>query len=200
MTIKKSREKRIEEITQAAVDEFLEKGYENTSMEAIAQRAGVSKGGLYYHFKSKDLILMFVNEKISKNIEKIMVQALKSGSVKERLLFFIENYLNYWINHPQEFTIIFLSVAKILDKPELLGYYQRFTRDYFKYFEEMFSCGVQSGEFKSHNTRTSALTLVAALDGILSYMIVDDNLKLEDVIPHFEDKFIKPIEIGIKIS
>jgi len=35
---------------------------------------------------------------------------------------------------------------------------------------------------------------MAALDGILSYMIFDNTLNLEEVLQDFEEKFIKPIE------
>jgi hypothetical protein len=34
---------------------------------------------------------------------------------------------------------------------------------------------------------------MAALDGILSYMIFDDSLKLEEIMEHFEEKFINPV-------
>jgi AcrR family transcriptional regulator len=194
MARKESREKRIKEITEAAIEIFLEKGYENTTMDAIAQKAGISKGGLYHHFKSKDTVLMLVNQELSKQIEEILFKAMEMNTVKEGLLFYIENYLKYWLEHPKETTFLFLSITKILDNPELLEYYQQFTGDYMKYFEEAFALGVESGEFVPHNVKTSALTLVAALDGIISYMILDQKLKLEDVVKHFEEKFITPIE------
>ncbi|MGB9980351.1 TetR/AcrR family transcriptional regulator [Methanobacterium sp.] len=194
MAKKESKEKRINDITDAAMEIFLEKGYENATMESIAKNAGISKGGLYHHFKSKDMILMFVNQKISKNIEKVMYTSMEMPSVKEGLLFYIENYLRYWLEHPVETTFLFLSITKILDNHELLKYYQQFTGDYMKYFEETFKMGVKLGEFIPHDTRTSAVTLAAALDGIICYMILDKQLKLEEVVKRFEEKFIKPIE------
>jgi AcrR family transcriptional regulator len=194
MAHRKSKEERINEITAAAIDVFLEKGYENATMDTIAQRAGVSKGGLYHHFPSKDLILMMVNQKISENIEKMMIKAGECSSIKEGMLYYIKNYIGYWVEHPKEMSFLFLSMAKILDNMDLLNYYQEFTVDYMKYFEEAFAIGVQSGEFIPHNVKMSALTLVAALDGILAYMILDENLKLDEVVKHFEEKFIQPIE------
>lgn len=194
MTKKKSREKRINDITNAAIDVFLEKGYENTTVEEIAKRAGVSKGGLYHYFKSKEMILIMVNQKISENIAKMMITAGEFTSVKEGILFYIENYLRYWLEHPKETSFLFLSVAKILDNHDLLKYYQEFTLDYIKFFEDAFAMGVESGEFISHNVETSAVTLVVAMDGILGYVIIDERLILGEVIKHFEDKFIKPIE------
>ena len=54
MTQNLSKDQRISSILDAAIEEFLEKGYERASMEAIAKRAGLSKGGLYHHFINKD--------------------------------------------------------------------------------------------------------------------------------------------------
>ena len=72
MAIKKPKQERIGEIIQAAVDEFLENGYDGTSMESIARRAGVSKGGLYHHFSSKDEILLQANRKLNEPVYMIM--------------------------------------------------------------------------------------------------------------------------------
>lgn len=194
MTKKESKEKRINDITDAAMEIFLKKGYENTTMESIAKKAGISKGGLYHHFKSKDMVLVFVNQKISEKLEKIAYESVEMPSVKEGLLFYIENYLRYWLEHPVETTFLFLSITKILDNSELLKYYQQFTGDYMKYMEEAFEMGIEAGEFIPHDARTSAVTLVAALDGIICYMILDERLNLEEVVKRFEEKFIKPIE------
>ena len=47
-------------ILSAALDLFQERGYEATTMRAIAERAGVSLGGSYHYFPSKEhLVLEF---------------------------------------------------------------------------------------------------------------------------------------------
>jgi AcrR family transcriptional regulator len=195
MNPKESRETRIKEITNAAMEVFLEKGYQNATMEEIAKKTGMSKGGLYHHFKSKDIILLFVNQKISQYIEGILYKSLEMHSVKEGILFYIENYLKYWLEHPKETSFLFLSITKILEDNQLLKYYQQFTGDYMNFFEEAFQRGIQAGELVQHDTKTSSLTLVAALDGIICYLMLDDELKLDEVIKHFESKFITPLEI-----
>jgi AcrR family transcriptional regulator len=47
-----------ERILDAALDLFIEKGFDKTSLREIAEQLGVSKAALYYHFASKDDILM----------------------------------------------------------------------------------------------------------------------------------------------
>jgi AcrR family transcriptional regulator len=47
---------RVGQILDAAQREFADKGYTATRMDDIAQHSGLSKGGLYAHFKSKDAV------------------------------------------------------------------------------------------------------------------------------------------------
>ncbi|KPM57654.1 TetR family transcriptional regulator [Frankia sp. R43] len=44
-------------ILEAAVQLFVERGYAGTSVRDIAERLGVTKAALYYHFSSKEMIL-----------------------------------------------------------------------------------------------------------------------------------------------
>lgn len=46
-----------ERIQQVALELFAEKGYENTALREVAERLGITRPALYYHFKTKDDIL-----------------------------------------------------------------------------------------------------------------------------------------------
>jgi len=48
------KEDRPQEITEAALEAFAEKGYAATRVEEVAKRAGVSKGLMYLYFKTKE--------------------------------------------------------------------------------------------------------------------------------------------------
>jgi AcrR family transcriptional regulator len=48
---------------KVALELFAEQGYEKTSLREIAERLGVTKAALYYHFKSKeDIVLSFTDD------------------------------------------------------------------------------------------------------------------------------------------
>lgn len=49
-----------ERIKAVALELFTEQGYEATSLREVAERLGVTKAALYYHFKSKDEIVTSV--------------------------------------------------------------------------------------------------------------------------------------------
>jgi AcrR family transcriptional regulator len=52
-----------ERIQEIALELFAEQGYEKTSLREIAERLGVTKAALYYHFRSKeDIVRSFVED------------------------------------------------------------------------------------------------------------------------------------------
>lgn len=62
----------IENILSVSEKLFLEKGFDKTSMLDIAQTAGISKGAIYHHFKSKDEIINAVAENQEQTNKSIM--------------------------------------------------------------------------------------------------------------------------------
>lgn len=56
MAKKVNREQRQAELLETAIEVFAKRGYQATTMEEIAERAGVSKGMLYIYFKNKEAL------------------------------------------------------------------------------------------------------------------------------------------------
>ena len=67
-----------EKILNTATQLFIQKGSEKTSMQDIAQTAGISKGAIYHHFKSKDEIVLAVIRSRQALMEEEMKQWLKA--------------------------------------------------------------------------------------------------------------------------
>jgi AcrR family transcriptional regulator len=60
-------------ILDAALAEFHDRGYEGTSLQAVAKRAGLTKGAIYWSFRDKqDLFLALVHEQLDVPAEKLM--------------------------------------------------------------------------------------------------------------------------------
>src|SRR4029434_8120832 len=61
-----------ERIQEVALELFTEHGYEATSLREIAERLGVTKAALYYHFKTKDDIVTSFMEDRAAAVEEIV--------------------------------------------------------------------------------------------------------------------------------
>jgi AcrR family transcriptional regulator len=59
-------------IQEIAIELFTECGYDATSLREIAERLGVTKAALYYHFKSKDEIIRSLVEDHIRGIEELV--------------------------------------------------------------------------------------------------------------------------------
>jgi len=73
-------------ILSAALDLFQERGYEATTMRAIAERAGVSLGGSYHYFPSKEhLVLEFYRHTHELHLAAIMPLLAREKDLTARL-------------------------------------------------------------------------------------------------------------------
>jgi AcrR family transcriptional regulator len=59
-------------IQAIALELFAEQGYEKTSLREIAERLGVTKAALYYHFKSKEDIVRSFTEDYRAELEEVI--------------------------------------------------------------------------------------------------------------------------------
>jgi AcrR family transcriptional regulator len=62
-------------IQEVALELFTEQGYEATSLREIAERLGVTKAALYYHFKTKDDIVASFMEDRAAGLQEIVTWA-----------------------------------------------------------------------------------------------------------------------------
>lgn len=70
-----------ENIIDAAEVVVLESGARHMTLDAVAKKAGVSKGGLLYHFPSKDALLRAMLERLRKNMQE--TREKKSKGLRE---------------------------------------------------------------------------------------------------------------------
>ncbi len=68
------------DIIQAALEEFAEAGYDRTTMDAIAIRAKVAKGSLYYHFPSKEALFTALFEERAERLARLTESAIQAGA------------------------------------------------------------------------------------------------------------------------
>ena len=84
----KQPEVRRQEILEAALDLFCEKGYEGASMADLAQRLGISQGLCYRYFPSKQALLDCAVDQYAQQQVRILSPVLCDGtkSLRQRML------------------------------------------------------------------------------------------------------------------
>lgn len=87
-------------IINIATDEFMKRGYENSSMRVIAQKAHTTLGNIYHYFQNKEVLLETILLPTFENIENLMEQHIENAKIapltKQEALNFAENLEKYF--------------------------------------------------------------------------------------------------------
>ncbi|WP_223068609.1 TetR/AcrR family transcriptional regulator [Paenibacillus caui] len=87
----KDPQQRKQEILQAAEQLFLSNGYEKTTVEDILRKVGLSKGGFYHHFQSKEDVLLglidLMMDQVIREVEPIVANQGLNAITKLELFF-----------------------------------------------------------------------------------------------------------------
>lgn len=190
MAQKQPKECRIENILIAAIDEFIKKGYDGASIDTIAAKAGVSKGGLYYHFTNKEHLLMEVNNKLNEPILELMEKALSNADPVAGFQQFVVRYITYWMKRPKELSFSFLSMSKALESIMLSDYYKQYVDNSTQFFVRILKKIQDSEGTGIKNLELTAISLMGSLDGVISYAIVHPELDIDNLANQIVESWI----------
>ncbi len=195
MTKKQPREVRLNQIIDAAVDEFLERGYDKASIDSIARRAGLTKGGIYHHFGAKDEILLAANNRFYAPIVAMMGEAIDHASADEGLREYMRRSLEHWVDNPRVVVFTFLSWSKMLSIAPLWPQTEAYVESMVAFFQAMLDRGVAEGSYRAHDTAARAMALMSALDGATVYLITSSHRTARDTAAQFEKVFLDVVRI-----
>jgi len=157
---------------------FLKKGYHGTSIDDITRSAGVTKGALYWHFKSKEELL----EKIVKEFEKSFIDKMIEvvGKIDEGPLEKIEKYIRFnsaFAYYNPELCVSFTTLAAELVGAHLIkGEIKRIYKKYQNFLSDIIREGRRKKVFKKRiDPELTALLIIAFHDGILHQWWMNKN-------------------------
>ncbi|UCF30608.1 MAG: TetR/AcrR family transcriptional regulator [bacterium] len=109
-------------LLDAAHDLFARVGYDGTTIEAIAQRAGMAKGSFYLHFSSQEEIFRALIDEIGDRIiVEMQMTAASENSLEEKLTGLGEGILRFHLDssHPW----MFILMEKGIDRHEVMEHF-----------------------------------------------------------------------------
>ncbi len=99
-----------ERILKVSLKLFMEKGFNQTSIEEITKFAGISKGSFYTYFKSKEELLENIIESLIENVEK---EFFKIVSIKKKNpVDYIESFLKLNLSLSKNFSSSILTIIR----------------------------------------------------------------------------------------
>ena len=156
-----------ERTIQAAVELFYERGYENTTLEAVAERLGVTKPFIYAHFGSKaELLAEICGRGIRSSLDSINDVLARKQTATQKLKLLGQSFVASVLKE-QKHIAIFAREEKNL-APEDFVRISNMRRDFDAKLCKLLDAGIATGEFNLVDSRIAAL----AIGGLVSWIYV----------------------------
>ncbi len=198
-----------QDIINAAVKIFIEKGKDGARMQEIADKAGVNKMLLHYYFKDKNTLFLEVVKKIVADLyDDVIEKSINTPTFKEFLSVFIDRHFDFLNERKESFQFLLWELSrKQLDlKVILSGSYAKSGGNPFEILTSKLNDAVDKGEIRAVDTTDFILNLFSlnlflfiAMPVIREIAPMDD-IELANAIEHRKKEVFRLLWNDIKID
>ena len=174
-------EERKNQILEAAQKTFSKLGFHKARMSDIAQEANLSKGSIYWYFKSKDEIIISLLDKMFvaefKNLQPLIDE---ESQAMERLLTYIDHVISDMENTLKWMPLAYNFLALAFRRNTVRMTIRKYYRTHMDIITPIVQQGIDSGEFAVSNAETTAIALSAIVEGTALLWVYDsENIDIE---------------------
>ena len=165
-----------ERIIVKALQYFVENEYQSVSLNAIAEGIGITKGGIYHYFGSKDELFMECMFTVFRNVQEFSAGSLREDSNLEEILTamfsfdaifkMMKDVLNIGVhNYHNFYYLMFMGIKKFPKVKEMINdIYAAMQQELTALFINLKSQGVIKKEI---DCKILAFELIAMIEGSL---------------------------------
>jgi AcrR family transcriptional regulator len=182
--------KKKEQILFSAIEIVKRRGYSGARMEEIAAELSMTKGSLYYYFKSKsDLMYECHNFVLSQATEELQEILYGEGSAQEILRNMIATHIEYAVEEKETFNLI-MEPKRFFNK-EQLDLVLKLRKKYEGLFDQIISRGIQNGVFHTKEPSIARMYILGAMNWIQQWYKTKGRLSKEELVEIYSDYIMK---------
>ena len=176
-------------ILETAARLICEKGYEGASIHDIAAAAGLTKAGLYHHIRSKEhLLLEIQNYGMDVFEEKVLSHVLPIADPLQRLKECMErNVLLVTQGWSKEVTIILHEHATLTG--EARAQINARKKRYVRFVETSLAEAIRNGQIRPVNTKVAAFAFLGMVLWIYKWFRPEGTIPAERLASEMQDLF-----------
>jgi AcrR family transcriptional regulator len=167
---------RKDQILDAAEKVFSERGLDQARMDDIVDESGLSKGTLYWYYKSKNAIIDALFDRLFASEMHALAALVEADQpAPEKVEIYIRSVVKeirrFERLMPLGYEFFALAARSKSVRKRLQRYYRRYIEDLKAILEQ----GVASGDYRPMSTKEVAIAAGAMFDGIALYWFIDPD-------------------------
>jgi len=167
------------QLVGCAIDALVEVGYQQTTVAEVARRAAVSKGVVTYYFPARDDLIWAVVAAVFASVGEQVGSRLEDVPPRS----FVATYVGAWVDYYRTYHREMMAIAEIWTsfrdasgRPHLDA---RTLDGERTLVETVLAAGQAEGTLGDFSPRVVAITLKAALDGLLAQLALEPAIDLD---------------------
>lgn len=182
-------------ILTAAARVMQREGFAAASLRQIAEEAGLTKAGLYYHVASKEALLFALHERFAdKLVDKSESIRTSSCCAADKLRELMRETICTAGRFQSEGTVFMREYSHLTGEMQAVIGRQR--DHYRNTFEEVIQAGMDAGEFRPGNARLDALMVLGACNFSAFWYDPNGPLTIEQIADAFVDRLLHGLCTG----
>lgn len=158
-----------DKILAAALDLFVSRGFEGTTVDEIAEAAGLTKGAIYFHFATKDDVLLALLDQVEKNFVDPMDRRVRRAGpgARDKFVAFAHQQSELGVGRTKLAILAIKTSSDFAAGDERFGpRIRHIYRRLYDIVEDIVELGKAQGEFRTDvSTRQIASFVIATHDG-----------------------------------
>lgn len=186
-------------IFQAAIDVFSLRGFEKATMDEIASRANVAKGTIYYHFKSKEeLFLFLVAEGTELLKESVLSKVDNTDTPIGQIQTIIRGQLQFFREYRDLCTIL---LREAWGDDSRQREFRRMLVHYVNSIQNIVQAGIQSGDFLPGDPQIGSWSIFGSISmAALHHLFTDPTMDLTILAPDLEQWILRGFTSSFNVS
>jgi AcrR family transcriptional regulator len=164
------------QILDAAMAVFARSGFHEARMDDIVQESGLSKGTLYWYFKSKEEIITAISQRLfSTDIKQVESLLNAEGTVSERLQQLMRDRVQGLQEMSGMVAILFEFYAAALHQDGVRQFIQTYFQNFYDLLVALIQQGIERGELRPVEVQAAATALDAVFEGLIVRWLIDPD-------------------------
>jgi AcrR family transcriptional regulator len=188
-TRRRRKAERPHEILEAAFLEFSRNGYAVTTLDQIAERAGVTKGTIYVYFESKEhLFISMVRELMKATLDTVQDMFERhEGSTVDLLRAQFSFIYQHIVEDRRRREVVRMLISEASRFPELADrYHQDIHRPCLDMLQKAIQRGMDRGEIRRSAVTDCPLVIIAPIALVDLWMMMFDDRHPLDLKSYFD--------------
>lgn len=182
-------------ILEVATRLFIDRGFDGTGFNDIADAVGLSRPALYYYFKSKEAILEVLTASVTRSAAELATEPVpeEKRTPSGILRHLVRRHATLILSHPLQFRVVERNEGNLPPKQRKMAEQSR--RAVLDQFRQAIENGIARGRFRLVDSQVAAFAIIGMCNWTAWWFKPTGPMQLEDVAEFIANMALHSVEL-----